>query len=144
MTGPMRVFTSTSEKSTKKLAKKILKEYPDATLFCLYGDLGSGKTIFCKGLALAIGIPEKKIKSPTYTLIHTFGGIFYHCDFYRINKPDELISGQLEEIFTDRNAITAIEWPERIEKLLPEKRLNLYFKYHNKSTRIIKILTNEQ
>ena len=125
------------------LAGKLLAEYPKIKLFCLYGDLGSGKTVFCKGLALTLGIPEKKIKSPTFTLIRPHGGIFYHCDFYRIGKNDELITRQLLEIFSCGDALTAIEWPQALEGRLPKKRLNIYFKYHDEGTRIIQVKEND-
>ncbi len=135
----MILFISRSEQATKNLARSLLKKVKNG-IFCLYGDLGAGKTVFCKGLAEALGIPEKKIKSPTYVLIRpyiTSKRHFYHCDFYRIREPDDVLASELEEIFPQKNAIVAIEWPERIENFLPKKRINLYFEYIDPTTRNI-------
>ncbi|MEK7678806.1 MAG: tRNA (adenosine(37)-N6)-threonylcarbamoyltransferase complex ATPase subunit type 1 TsaE [Deltaproteobacteria bacterium] len=134
-----QIFISKSEQGTRNLARHLLKKVPSG-VFCLYGDLGAGKTVFCKGLAEAIGIPIKKIKSPTYVLIRPYvitKKKFYHCDFYRIQEPDDILASELEEIFSQKNAVIAIEWPERIEKLLPKKRINIYFEYKDAKTRII-------
>lgn len=153
-----RAFVSRSEQATRNLARRLLKTVKNG-VFCLYGDLGAGKTVFCKGLAEAIGIPEKKIKSPTYVLIRPYviaGKNFYHCDFYRIREPDDLLTSELEEIFSQigrseakvknkrpamagqpQNTIIAIEWPDRIAQLLPKKRINIYFEYKDLKTRKI-------
>jgi len=147
----METIISTSEKQTLKLAEKLSKKAKTPLCICLYGNLGSGKTVFSKGFAKGMGIPVKQIKSPTYTLIRKYtaghGGpagvqngekrFLYHCDFYRIQEPDELISSDLEEIFQQQNSIVLIEWPERIENLLPKKRQNIIFEYKDDHTRII-------
>ena len=146
----METIISTSEKQTLKVASKWAKTWskqlskaPGALCICLYGDLGAGKTTFSKGFAQGLGIPAKQIKSPTYTLIRSYKigkNQLYHCDFYRITAPDDVISADLQEIFHQKNAIVLIEWPERIEAPLPKnsnQRINLYFEYKNPTTRII-------
>ena len=153
----METIISTSEKQTLKIAEKLAKKSKSPLCICLYGNLGAGKTVFSKGFAQGLGIPPRKIKSPTYTLIRKYEvGLgtapstkttLYHCDFYRINEPDDLISSDLEEIFQQKNAIILIEWPERIQNLLPKKRLNITIDLNSKSnnkssaqtTRIIQI-----
>lgn len=136
----METIISTSEKKTLELAENIARKSKTPLCLCLYGDLGSGKTVFSKGFARGLGIEPKKIKSPTFTLVRKYAvgkKLFYHCDFYRIMEPDELLSADLEEIFQQQNAVVVIEWPERIEKLLPQKRMNIAFEYKNPTTRII-------
>lgn len=131
---------STSEKATLKYAEKLAQKSKTPMCVCLYGDLGSGKTVFSKGFAKGLGIPARQIKSPTFTLIrkYTIGKkLLYHCDFYRIREPDDVISSDLEEMFHQKNAFILIEWPERIEKLLPVKRLDIAFQYKDENTRII-------
>jgi tRNA threonylcarbamoyladenosine biosynthesis protein TsaE len=136
----METIISTSEKRTLELAEKLAQKSKTPLCLCLYGDLGSGKTVFSKGFARGLGIEPKKIKSPTFTLVRKYEvgkKLFYHCDFYRIMEPDELLSADLEEIFQQKNAVVVIEWPERIEKLLPGKRMDIAFEYKDPTTRII-------
>lgn len=143
----MRVVNSSSEEQTKALGQELASSLKEAICICLYGDLGSGKTVFTKGLALGLGISENKIKSPTYTLMRSYqlpatnfgkGAHFYHYDFYRVEAVDELMAHDLEEILTQKNAIVVIEWPERVATLLPEKRLNISFEHVNPTERRIK------
>jgi len=145
----MNTIISTSEQATLKLAKDLAKKSKTPLCICLYGDLGCGKTVFSKGFAEGLGIPARAIKSPTFTLIRKYEipgsksgsqkKILYHCDFYRIQEPDDLLSSDLEEMFQQKNAFILIEWPERIETLLPKKRLNLHFEYKDDQTRTIQM-----
>ena len=87
---------------------------------CLYGELGSGKTTFVKGIASALGIPERSITSASFTIIAEYTGRlndmpvpFYHIDLYRISGADELDSLGLEE-YIGKNGISVIEWAERM------------------------------
>lgn len=109
-------------------------------VICLYGDLGSGKTVFAKGYAQALGIPKKDIKSPTYTYQKIYSkndNKIYHFDFYRIEEIDDLMKHDLEDMLMERNAIFLIEWPEKIEEILPKKRTNVFFSYIDKNKREI-------
>ena len=91
----------------------------------LHGDLGAGKTCFIQGYAVALGIDEP-ITSPTYTLIGEYEGRLplHHIDLYRLAGPEEALGLGLEEYF-DVNGITAIEWAERAEGLLPPDLLHI-------------------
>jgi tRNA threonylcarbamoyladenosine biosynthesis protein TsaE len=136
----MSTIISHSEEETRQIAAKIAKNFEVPVCVCLYGELGSGKTVFSKGFGVALGIQEKDIKSPTYTLVRSYplkSKIFHHFDFYRINEPDDLLKFDLEEFFSEKNAYVVIEWPERIEALLPKKRLNIYFEYLSPTSRKI-------
>ena len=90
---------------------------------CLYGELGSGKTTFVKGIASALGIPERSITSASFTIIAEYTGTldnaslpFYHIDLYRIGGGAELDSLGLEE-YIGRDGISVIEWAERLDEM---------------------------
>lgn len=128
----MPILKSSSEQQTKKIAKKMAKKLKTPAFVCLYGDLGSGKTVFAKGFAEGLGIPAKQIKSPTFTFVRSYKmgrRHFYHFDFYRIESIDDLLANDLHEIFHQKNAYFVIEWAERIEPLLPRKKIKVRFEY---------------
>lgn len=117
-----------SANETQKLARKIAKNFKGDEVLALFGNLGSGKTTFVQGLARGLGIKERMI-SPTFIIIrkHKFNGQkFYHVDLYRVHN-DKQIEEELKELFKSRNRIIAIEWAEKIQNILPEKRINIFF-----------------
>jgi tRNA threonylcarbamoyladenosine biosynthesis protein TsaE len=133
---------------TRELGEKIVRKLNDTTILALYGNLGSGKTTFTQGLAKGLGI-DQKIISPTFIIvrkyeipnnltIHQFNN-FYHIDLYRIVNEGDIKSLGLEEILDDKTNIVAIEWPEKIENILPDKTMKLYFEYLENDRREIKI-----
>src|SRR3989344_6688933 len=126
----MAKFISSSEVDTWKLAEKIAKTINRGRIIALYGNLGSGKTTFVQGLAKALRI-RQRIISPTFVIIRPHklktNKTFYHIDLYRLGKADPNNLG-LKEIFLEKDAIVAIEWAEKIEKLLPKDTLKIKFK----------------
>lgn len=97
----------------------------EGLVVCLWGDLGAGKTQLAKGVARGLGI-SGHVTSPTFTLINEYQGRLplYHMDLYRLGDVDEAYDLGVEEYFFGRG-ISLVEWPERIEELLPEERLDL-------------------
>ena len=92
----------------------------------LSGDLGAGKTTLARGVLRTRGI-EGAIKSPTYALVEHYRAsslYFYHIDFYRFADPAEWETAGLTECFRD-DAVCLVEWPERVEALLPAADLAL-------------------
>ncbi len=89
---------------------------------CLFGDLGSGKTIFVKGIASAFGIPDRDITSASFTIVAEYVGTkggeipFYHIDLYRIGNAGELDSIGIGE-YIGGDGISVIEWAERIGRI---------------------------
>ncbi len=141
----MEVVTK-SARETQKLGEKLANSLKGGSIIALFGDLGSGKTTFVKGLAKGLGIKER-ILSPTFVLIRQYLAInhqpsiinFYHVDLYRIEAVEEVKGIGLEEIFTDEKGIVAIEWAEKIKTILPKKRIEVYFEYAGEKQRKIEI-----
>lgn len=123
-----------SENETIALAQNIESEKFPNMVICLNGDLGSGKTLFTKGFAHAMGIDE--ITSPTFTIIKEYQGelMLYHMDVYRLEDSNEEIG--IEEYY-DRGGITIIEWSDMIKDILPKERLDVRFKITGENTRTI-------
>jgi tRNA threonylcarbamoyladenosine biosynthesis protein TsaE len=123
----MRTFISHSVADTHRLAAEILATLPDRAVLALYGELGSGKTCFVQGLAAAMGITEP-VTSPTFTLVNEYKGarLLTHVDLYRLTTPDEALAMGFEEL-VESEGITAIEWAERAEALLPAGTVHLRF-----------------
>jgi tRNA threonylcarbamoyladenosine biosynthesis protein TsaE len=124
----VRVVETNSPEETWELAARLADELEGGTVIALHGDLGAGKTCFIQGYAAALGIDEP-ITSPTYTLIGEYEGRLplHHLDLYRLSGPEEALGLGLDEYF-DANGITAIEWAERAEGLLPDNLLHIEIK----------------
>jgi tRNA threonylcarbamoyladenosine biosynthesis protein TsaE len=138
----MKYEISTSERQTKDLAGNLARKTASPKIICLYGDLGSGKTIFVKGFAEGLGFDGKSIKSPTYTFLQTHKlkkKTLHHFDFYRVEEADDIMRHDLQEIF-EQNAYFLIEWPDRIKRLLPKDRINVKLEYIDPNTRKITVL----
>ncbi len=134
------MIVSKSESQTKQLAAQIARKIELPAIYCLFGDLGSGKTVFAKGFARAFGIPEKTIKSPTYTFLKQYKvgkKELYHFDLYRIQDIDDLIRRDFEEILQEKSSVILIEWPEKIMEILPAKAKIIRFEYIDDNSRKI-------
>ena len=95
-------------------------------VFCLYGDLGVGKTVFTQGFAQGLGITEP-VSSPTFTIVQEYeeGRVpFYHFDVYRIADPEEMYEIGFEE-YIEGDGVCFIEWANLIDELLPEERIEI-------------------
>ncbi len=130
-------FTSKNEMNTIELAQNFESEKFPNMIICLNGELGSGKTVFTKGIANALGIKES-ITSPTFTIIKEYEGELplYHMDVYRLNGNVE--GTGIEEYFT-KGGVVVIEWADTIQDILPEERLDIKFKLveGNENTRVL-------
>lgn len=113
-------FTSTSEEETLDFGRRFAATLAPGAVVALKGELGSGKTHFVKGMARALGIDEESVHSPTFALIHEYEGELplYHFDCYRMESVREAQEIGAEEYFYS-GGICVIEWPERIESILP-------------------------
>ena len=125
------------ENETIAVAQNIESEKFPNMVICLNGDLGSGKTLFTKGFAHAMGIDE--ITSTKFTIIKEYVGELplYHMDVYRLEDSKEDIG--IEEYF-DKGGVTIIEWADMIKDILPPERLDIKIKITGENTRVL-ILT---
>ncbi len=128
-------ITTKNESETIQLAENIESEKFPNMVICLTGELGSGKTVFTKGFASAMGISET-ITSPTFCIIKEYEGeqYLYHIDAYRL---DNKIEGfDLQEYF-NKGGVVIIEWADSIKEHLPEERLDINIKVVGENTRVI-------
>ena len=129
-------MTSYSERDTIELAENIESEKFPNMVICLVGDLGSGKTLFTKGFAKALGIKED-ITSPTFNIIKEYyeGEMpLFHMDVYRLEDGQKDID--FEEYFV-KKGVSIIEWSDMIKEHLPEERLEIRFKIIDENTRVL-------
>lgn len=124
----MEIQISSSEEETFRIAKAYAKGVKPGDVICLEGDLGAGKTHFVKGFAEYFGVDRNEVSSPTFTIINEYDGDLpiYHFDCYRLEHPEEALEIGAEE-YLYGTGICIIEWPEKIEALLPAhaKRITL-------------------
>lgn len=98
-----------------------------SNIFAFFGNMGAGKTTFITALCNVLGV-EDSVNSPTFTIVNEYksakGFPIYHFDFYRINKLQEAYEIGIDEYFSG-NGLCFIEWPEKIEQLLPEDTIRV-------------------
>lgn len=113
---------SESEQQTKEIARQFARGLSKGAVVCLQGDLGAGKTRFVKGMATAFNINEADVQSPTFTLINEYSGNIelYHFDCYRMESVREALEIGAEEYFYGEG-VSVIEWPERIQEIIPQE-----------------------
>lgn len=121
-----------SIKATQNFGKKIARRIKNGAIVCLYGDLGAGKTTLVQGIAAGLGI-KKKVISPTFILMRSYGRL-YHLDLYRLEDTSQL---GLEELWQDPKNILLIEWPEKVEKILPKNHWKIRLKTISETVREI-------
>jgi len=129
-------ITSRNETDTVEIAQNLESEKFPNMVICLYGDLGSGKTVFSKGFAQALGIDEP-VTSPTFNIIkeYTTGEMpLYHMDVYRL---DGNIDGVDIEDYYNKNGVVIIEWADTIKDYLPEERLDIKFRVIDEDSRML-------
>jgi len=132
----------TSEEETKSFAKNLAKELIPGSVICLVGELGAGKTTFVKGLATFFGILEEIVSSPTFTYMNQYHNLI-HFDLYRLSNEDQFLSMGFDEYFAPP-FITCIEWPNILDKALPESYYLIELKHHVDGREIlVKKITTE-
>ena len=138
-----RVCLATSPFETQKIgetiAKEILKLKPKkkAIVLGLIGDFGGGKTCFLQGFAQGLGI-KQRVLSPTFIIMRRFNN-FYHIDCYRIQKPQEILDLGFKRIIANPKNIVAVEWADRIRKIMPLNTIWIEFEFLGERKRKIMI-----
>jgi tRNA threonylcarbamoyladenosine biosynthesis protein TsaE len=116
---PKAVLNNLSE--LPELAKKMLKSFSNQKIIAFYGEMGAGKTTIIKALCEELGVTDP-VSSPTFSIVNEYRGArgqkIYHFDFYRLKSTLEAYDLGYEEYLYSK-AYCFIEWPEKIEELMP-------------------------
>ena len=117
---------TSSPDETVALGERIARAIAPGDVLALYGDLGTGKTHLVKGIAAGMGFDPADVDSPTFVLVHEYATDppLYHFDAYRIERPAEFVDIGFHE-YAGGDGICVIEWPDRIESLLPPGTIRL-------------------
>lgn len=134
-------FVSTSVEQTERLGVRLGELLQQNDVLCLSGELGTGKTSLARGVGRGWGA-ALRATSPTFTLVNEYprvrdGRILYHVDCYRLESEGDIFTVGLEDIFDAPGAIM-IEWPERIDPLLPADRLWVDMKHRSETRRALR------
>jgi len=148
----MPVVITQSAEETKKLGEILGQELlfsqqfrKKSIVIGLEGELGSGKTVFIQGLVRGLGI-KNRITSPTFVIMRKYrlqnskwpnhlrptkiqNSFFYHIDCYRLHRAKELLDLGFKELLLQPENIIAIEWAERVRRILPKNSLWIKFKH---------------
>ncbi len=107
-------YITNSEAETEALGAKIAESLPDGAVVAFFGELGSGKTAFVRGMARGMGI-ETLVNSPTFTIVNEYEGArsLFHFDMYRLGSADELFDIGWDD-YLARGGVCAVEWSENV------------------------------
>lgn len=137
----MSVLKINSLEEINTVAKEFLSIVGSKRVFALHGAMGVGKTTFVKAICDAMGVKDT-INSPTFAIVNEYHSpkkeIIYHFDFYRIDDVQEAYDFGYEDYFYS-NALCFIEWPEKIESILPPDTVQVLFEEQEDGTRLIHI-----
>ena len=139
----MKILLSNVE-DTIKLGEKIAHLAKKNEIICLKGDLGTGKTTLARSFIKYL-TNSNKVLSPTFPLLLTYeyeDNIIWHYDMYRLKKPDDIWNLSLEDALN--HGIIIIEWPEIIEHLIPNKRIEVIIKDINNDSRSAEVIANKK
>jgi tRNA threonylcarbamoyladenosine biosynthesis protein TsaE len=132
---------SKSVEETMELGAKLAGRLKKGDLVALIGDLGSGKTVFTKGIAKGLGVKKVSyVNSPTFVIIKEYAGRLplYHFDLYRLDRSSVIDAENFEEYFYG-DGVTVVEWADKIRKILPERRIEVRMAVAGEGRRKIEI-----
>jgi tRNA threonylcarbamoyladenosine biosynthesis protein TsaE len=133
-------LVSHSSLHTERLGERLAAHAEPGDVIALWGELGAGKTVLARGVAIGLGIDEEAVTSPTFIILHEhFGGRLplYHLDLYRLEQAQLGSTGWEEAI--DAGGVALIEWPERAGDLLPADRLDVRLEHVAETKRRVTI-----
>lgn len=133
-------IVSHSEAETQALAQKLGRHFQDPEVVVLTGSLGCGKTVFVRGLAAALGIDDKLINSPSFTMVNEYPGEkpLFHLDLYRLGDPAQLYEIGWDE-YLGREGLFVVEWGEKAGGVLPSRYYLVQFNIIDEQQREINI-----
>ena len=135
-------FISISSDDTFKFGRKFSNSIDYGSVIFLVGDLGSGKTTFCKGFASGLGFSDE-ILSPTYSILNEYklnSNSLYHFDLYRLKSVNEFLEIGGIEYLNDKKSISLIEWPELIKEMVSDNIIEIKFEHLSEKERKITVL----
>ena len=143
----MKTIQIPSVEALPEAARQFAAEMGDNTVFAFYGDMGAGKTTFINELCRTLGVDSDDTASPTFALINeyrsdTTAELIYHFDLYRLESVEEALEIGVEDYF-DSGALCLLEWPERIEPLLPDDTVKVSIQVNPDDSRTLIIDTPE-
>ena len=118
---------SNSVNDTLKIGKAIARNLEKGDIVCLFGQLGSGKTVLTQGIAAGLGVKRNKVISPSFVLLCQYSESrlpFYHFDLYRLKTARDIFALGYEEYFYS-DGIAVIEWADRLRYILPREFLKI-------------------
>lgn len=119
-------LVSHSSLHTERLGERLAAHAAPGDVIALWGELGTGKTVLARGIAIGLGIDEESVTSPTFIILHEhFGGRLplYHLDLYRLEQSQLGSTGWEDAL--DAGGVTVIEWPDRAGDELPADRVDV-------------------
>lgn len=133
---------TSSEEETIQAGMDLARHLDGVVL--LSGDLGAGKTTLVRGIVAAIeGAQPDEVASPTFTLIHDYGAGVFHVDLYRLDRASQIDTLGLEEIFAQARLVL-IEWGEKLGRLTPAQRTEIFMEPCGDNQRLIRVLELEE
>lgn len=135
----MKEFYCANSEETEKLGFAIGQAVGEGDVICLSGDLGTGKTALARGIALAKGVPENEITSPTFAIMNIYKGKdsdLRHFDLYRLNRAEELEDIGFDE-YVGGCGITMIEWADLFSEEMPEEYLQIDISVEKSGRKIV-------
>ncbi len=135
---PAATVRTHSDLETEAVGERLGARLAAGRVVLLYGDLGSGKTTFVRGLARGLGADSTQVSSPTFTLTQSYRGrlTLHHVDLYRLD-PREVDDLGLEELIGE-GSVGAIEWPEKLPRPI-EGAVEVWLEDEGDTTRTIRI-----
>ncbi len=134
-------MTSKDREETIAFGAKIARRLKRGSVIALKGELGSGKTVFVKGLAKGLGLGDiRYVNSPSFIIVKEYKGRIplYHFDIYRLDKKASLETIGYDEYFYG-DGVTAIEWADKIKGVLPKRYIDISIAIKGEKKREIKV-----
>jgi tRNA threonylcarbamoyladenosine biosynthesis protein TsaE len=134
------VYITNSEEETEALGAQFAQRLPAGAVVAFYGELGSGKTAFVRGMARGMGI-DAMVSSPTFTIVNEYVGpsrSLFHFDMYRLGSADELFDIGWED-YLGRGGVCAVEWSENVEEAFEGDEYRVVFAKRSETSRKITI-----
>jgi tRNA threonylcarbamoyladenosine biosynthesis protein TsaE len=133
-------FISNSPAETEAIGQRCAQDVAIGSVLALQGELGSGKTLFTKGLVAGLG-SDATVTSPTFTIVHEYSGgrlPVYHLDFFRLQDPQSVARLGVDDYFFG-DGVSVIEWADRFPEFVPAQARWILFEIKSENARVISV-----